>query len=91
MIEVKKNKKNKFFFALSISLLITSYYPFSFFNYPFRTELYSVFLANYFVGIIFYSLIIFFYLYLFFDKKNFFYNLIKNIFFYFVFIFYLNQ
>lgn len=85
----KRDNTKNLLFAISISLLITASYPFKFFNYPFRVELYITFILNYFVGIIFYSSILFLYLKYFTNKKNFFLRLIELIFFYFVFIFFI--
>jgi len=81
-----KTNNEKILISLSVSLLIISYYPFKYFNYPFHTELYTVYIINLLVGIIFFSLSIYLYLIFFFYRPSLLFNFIKKIFFFFIFV-----
>ena len=81
----------KILISFSVSLLIISYYPFKYFNYPFHTELYTVYIINLLVGIVFFSLSIYLYLIFFFNRSSLLFNFIRKSFFFFIFVFFVKS
>ena len=81
----------KIIFSLSISIIINSVYTFKFYNYPFHTELYVVFIINFLVGSAVFFISIFIFLYIFINKSGLIFSLIKLFFYYLVFVYFIKS
>ena len=81
----------KIIFSLSVSIIINSVYTFKFYNYPFHTELYVVFVINFFVGLSLFFLSIYIFLYIFINKSGLIFSLIKLFFYFLVFVYFIKS
>ena len=81
----------KIIFSLSISIIINSVYTFKFYNYPFHTELYVVFIINFLVGSAVFFISIYIFLYIFINKSGLIFSLIKLFFYYLVFVYFIKS
>ena len=81
----------KIIFSLSISIIINSIYTFKFYNYPFHTELYVVFIINFFVGSAVFFISIYIFLYIFINKSGLIFSLIRLFFYYLVFVYFIKS